>query len=85
MLVNADRKGPKDLMDLATKGNAYKALLDARDAHQAAGTPATQEAVDNAFEHFSDLHRGEDGKVNTGDMQATMGYIDTLRAKGKAH
>jgi hypothetical protein len=85
MIVNADRKGPKDMLDLAHKANAYKNLLDARDAHVATGSPATQKGVDDAFEAFSDLHRGEDGNVNTGDMQATMGYIDALRAKGKSH
>jgi hypothetical protein len=86
MIVNADRRGPKDMLDLAHKANAYKNLLDAKAANESAQTGASQAAVDNAFEAFADLHRHpETGEVNTGDMQATMGYIDAMRAKGKNH
>jgi len=80
MLVNADRKGPKDMMDLANKANAYKGLLDAKSRHDAGPTPETQAAVDDAFDHFATLHGGD-----AGDMQTTRAYIEAMLAKGKAH
>ena len=101
MLVNADRKGPKNMTDLAMKAQAYKALLDAKQAHSdeadsiagmvdprhlnaimSAGK--SQKNLDDAFEQFADLHRDpETGKVNTGEMQATMNQLDAHLAKGK--
>jgi hypothetical protein len=99
MLVNADRKGPKDLMDLANKANAYKAVLDAKRIHEqmnpnvmsvdddlqrVPATQHTQKALDDAFEAFADLHRHpETGKVDPAEMQATMDFIDSHLKKGK--
>jgi hypothetical protein len=85
MITNADRKGPKDMLDLATKANSYKNLLAAKSAHEANPSEGTQRAVDDAFEDFAELHRGPHGAVDTGDMQATMGYLNAHIAKGKAH
>lgn len=101
--VNANRLGPKNLMDLAQKAQAYKALLNAKENHEHAqkqeamgepsdmgfmvttgGTAGTQPHLDDAFEHFANLHRDpETGKVNTAEMQATMNYLNQHIAKGK--
>ena len=102
--VNANRLGPKNLMDLAQKAQAYKALLTAKenlnapDPSQGLLRPggkaaaamgmvigdARQTHLDDAFEHFADLHRHpETGKVDTNEMQATMAYLDAHIAKGK--
>lgn len=101
--VNANRLGPKNLMDLAQKAQAYKALLHAKETHEGAqkqeamsepsdmgllvttgGSSGTQKHLDDAFEHFADLHRNpETGKVDTGEMQATMNYLNQHIAKGK--
>lgn len=81
--VNADRRGPKDLMDLANKAQVYKGLLQAKEAHEANGTPETQQRLDDSFEQFADLHRHpETGKVDTGSMQATMDLINRHLKKG---
>lgn len=87
--VNADRKGPKNLMDLANKAQAYKELLGAKErmAGQTPGSYAqghAQNTLDDAFEHFAELHRDPTtGEVDTAEMQATMGYLDQHIAKGK--
>lgn len=97
MLVNADRKGPKDLIDLAQKAQAYKKLLSEKayrdNPPQSSVGPGNligfdaetnQRRVDDAFEAFADLHRHpETGKVDTGEMQATMDYLNQHIAKGK--
>jgi hypothetical protein len=84
MIVNADRKGPKDLLDLAHKAHAYKALLGAKAARDA-GNEGAQKGVDDAFERFADLHRNpETGKVDTGEMQATIDYLNKHIQKGKS-
>lgn len=89
--VNADRRGPKDLMDLAQKAQAFKELKDAQahneswEANSIIGIkPAAQKRVDDAFEHFADLHRHpETGEVDTADMQNTIDLLNQHIAKGK--
>jgi hypothetical protein len=78
--VNADRKGPKDLMDLANKANAYKAVLDAKGAHDANPSETSQGKLDDAFEYFSGLHNN-----NPNDIQATIDMVRSHIAKGKAN
>jgi hypothetical protein len=98
-IVNADRKGPKDLMDLAAKAQAYKAVLDAKRIHESMNpnvmsvddnlnpVPAktqSQTYLDDAFEAFANLHRNPDtGNVDAAEMQATMEYINKHLQKGK--
>jgi hypothetical protein len=98
-VVNADRKGPKDLMDLAAKAQAYKAVLDAKRIHENMNpkvmsvdddlnpVPAntqTQTKLDEAFEAFANLHRNpETGNVDAAEMQATMEYLNKHLQKGK--
>jgi hypothetical protein len=82
--VNADRSGPKNLMDLATKAQAYKALLDASEHHAANYNSESQEGVDDAFEHFANLHRDpETGSINMAELNATKNLLDAHLAKGK--
>lgn len=83
--VNADRKGPKDLMDLANKAIAYKEVRDAKSAHDENPTPTSQSRIDDAFEHFTDLHRGNDGKVDVEDLNHTVNLLNAHIAKGKSH
>lgn len=85
MLVNADRKGPKDMIDLAQKAQAYKGLLDAKKRHEANPSDGSQKHLDDAFEAFTDLHHGENGKVDTGAVNATINLLNEHIAKGKAH
>ena len=83
--VNADRRGPKNLLDLATKAQALKGFSDAHSRFQAAQesgevTPEVTKAHDDAFENLMDVH-GNDPK----ELQATAAYIQQLRAKGKSN
>jgi peptidoglycan hydrolase CwlO-like protein len=92
-LVNANRKGPKNLMDLAQKAQAYKAVLEAREnnrnpaealAGDQKGLDERQSKLDDAFETFANLHRNpETGNVDAAEMQATMEYLNKHLQKGK--
>ena len=92
-LVNANRKGPKNLMDLAQKAQAYKAVLEAREnnrnpaealAGDQKGLDERQSKLDDAFEAFANLHRNPDtGNVDPAEVQATMEYINKHLQKGK--
>ena len=76
MEVNADRKGPKDMMDLATKANAVKAFIDSEKALKE-GT-GSQEAHDDNFEHLMNVHDND-----TDSLRATVQYVSDMINKGK--
>ena len=76
MEINADRKGPKDLMDLATKANALKAFMDSEKALKL-GT-GDQDTHDNNFEHLMDVHDNDPNQ-----LRATVEYVKNMLAKGK--
>lgn len=83
--VNADRRGPKDLMDLATKAQALKGFIDARVAKESAersgtATEGHQSALDNAFEHLMDVHGNDQSQV-----AATAQYVHQTLMKGKGN
>lgn len=86
--VNADRKGPKDLMDLATKAQALKGFIDARVKHEgaiASGAGPTEIAahqrnLDNAFEDLMEAHDNDQGAV-----AATARYVHDTLIKGKGN
>lgn len=92
-LVNANRLGPKNLMDLAQKAQAYKAVLEAREnnrnpaealAGDQKGLDERQSNLDDAFEVFAGLHRNPDtGNVDPAEIQATMEYLNKHLRKGK--
>jgi hypothetical protein len=76
MEVNADRKGPKDMMDLAVKANAVKAFIDSERALKE-GT-GSQETHDDNFEHLMSVHDNDPEK-----LRATVQYVRDMLAKGK--
>lgn len=86
--VNADRRGPKDLMDLATKAQALKGFIDARVKHEgaiASGAGPTEIAahqrnLDNAFEDLMDVHDNDQGAV-----AETARYVHQTLIKGKGN
>lgn len=86
--VNADRRGPKDLMDLATKANALKGFIDARVRHEnaiASGAGPTEIAahqrnLDNAFEDLMDVHDNDQSAVAD-----TARYVHDVLVKGKGN
>lgn len=87
--VNADRKGPKDLMDLASKAQAVKGLMDAQnrlaDAQSAHESGADVNfgplitAHDSALEELNSVHGNDPAAV-----QDTLRYIKETLAKGKS-
>jgi hypothetical protein len=98
--VNADRKGPKDLMDLANKANAYKAVLDAQDSLKA-GTPERgalrpggkaasvlgsvhTDILQNNLDDAFEHFSGLHGHDPV-QIQATIDLLKSHIAKGKAH
>jgi len=90
MIVNADRRGPKDLRDLATKANAVKGFMDAQDRLAAAQTAHANgedvdfggliKAHDAALQEMNDVHGN-----NPAEVQATLQYIKSTLGKGKSH
>ena len=86
MIVNADRKGPKDLMDLAQKANAFKSLADSgvklKEAQAAGDDHAiglAQQRHDDNFQYLVELHDHDMGAV-----QSTAKYLQDRLFKGKA-
>ena len=84
MIVNADRKGPKDLLDLAHKANAFKSFAESKVALQNASSPeekvAAQNLHDDNFEYLMQLHNNDPA-----ELSATAGYLQDRLNKGKSH
>lgn len=83
--VNADRKGPKDLLDLAHKANALKGFTESKLALEQAQSANDQDLVataqrkhDDNFEYLMDVHNNDPE-----ELQATAGYLQGRLAKGK--
>lgn len=87
MLVNADRKGVKDILEQAQREYALKGVMDSKvhmDEMRANGASddaiaQAQASHDNLFEAMSALH-GHDPQA----IQATAGNIAARRARGKS-
>ena len=76
MEVNADRKGPKDMMDLARKANAVKSFMDSeRNLKNGTGS---QDTHDDNFEHLMDVHDNDPES-----LRATVQYVSDMLNKGK--
>lgn len=84
MIVNADRKGPKDFLDLAHKANAFKSFAESKIALDNASTPEERAAAqgyhDDNFEYLMSLHNNDPA-----ELQATAGYLQDRITKGKAN
>ena len=84
--VNADRRGPKDLMDLATKAQALKGFIDARMKKESAERSGVedlsghQKNLDDAFENLMDVHGNDQSAV-----AATAQYVHSTLMKGKSN
>lgn len=76
MEVNADRKGPKDMMDLATKANAVKSFMDSEKRLRAGED--VQDLHDDNFEHLMAVHDNDPEK-----LRATVQYVSDMLNKGK--
>lgn len=91
MLVNADRKGPKDLRELADRMNAAKAHHEASEAWNAASKASAEgrsgEDLVDAYNRFQGTQtnllaaHGGDAKAAQASLQEAASRI----AKGKAH
>jgi hypothetical protein len=76
MEVNADRKGPKDMMDLAVKANALYDFMDTQNRLQ--NGEDVQDQHDQNFEHLWSVHDQDPEK-----LRATVAYVNNMIYKGK--
>lgn len=82
--VNADRKGPKNLMELATRANAYKELMDSKAAYLDEPNEATYQRHYTAALDFADAHNRPDGTADPEAAAETIRLMQDRYAKGKA-
>lgn len=82
--VNADRKGPKNLMELATRANAYKELMDSKAAYLAKPNEETYQRHYTAALDFADAHSNSEGMADPEAAEETIRLMKDRYAKGKA-